>query len=128
MEQSAVLKQVLFANALSCALFGVVFVALSQPTAEFIGTPPALLVQLLGSGLLLNAGMLFASTLHDHPDRNVVMMFIYGDAAWVAATALLIPLGIWINTGEGIAAAFGVAAMVGTFAILQWRHLPPQPQ
>ncbi|MGB7240720.1 MAG: hypothetical protein WBC93_01365 [Sulfitobacter sp.] len=118
------LKQVLRANAASCALFGALFTFAAPATAEIVGTPPILVLQLLGAGLLINSVMLVWTSLRAQPDRLSVLAFALGDAIWVAATSALLIFGLWITTPSGIIAAIGIAAFVGACGLLQWKLAP----
>ena len=64
------LKAVLILNALSCAIFGALFFLKSEEVANFIGTPPALFVQVLGAGLFINAILLIFTGLQSSPKRK----------------------------------------------------------
>lgn len=118
------LKAVLILNALSCAIFGALFFLKSEEVANFIGTPPALFVQVLGAGLFINAILLIFTGLQSAPKRKDVLFFSLGDAAWVAFTAILIIGNIWILNTEAIYWSLAVALFVGTFGLLQWMYAP----
>jgi hypothetical protein len=118
------LKQVLRANAASCAFFGALFAFAGPATAEFTGNPPVLLLQILGTGLLINAMMLIWKSLSAHPDRSSILVFALGDAIWVVATAALLIAGLWITTPGGIYWALGIATFVGACGLLQWKLAP----
>lgn len=118
------LKYVLRANAASCALFGFVFYFATETTANVIGNPPTLLLQLLSAGLLVNAVLLIWTSMARHPNRNSVLFFALGDAIWVVATLALIGAGLWITTPAGFAWSMGVAAFVGICGVLQWKFAP----
>lgn len=120
------LKHTLRANAVSCALFGAIFILAGPVTAELIGDPPLLILQLLGAVLLINAAMLGWTSTRRAPKRLSVLFFSLGDALWVAATAGLLVTGYWITTTSGIVWSIVVAAFVGTCGILQWRFAPGQ--
>ncbi|MGB7320208.1 MAG: hypothetical protein WA822_06975 [Albidovulum sp.] len=118
------LKQVLRANAASCAFFGALFTFAGPATAEFAGTPPIPLLRLLGAGLLINAAMLVWTSLRAQPARLSVLAFALGDAIWVAATVALLIAGLWVTTASGIIWAVGIAAFVGACGVLQWKLAP----
>ena len=120
------LKSVLFANAASCALFGVLFLTSAGSTAAFLGDPPIWLLRALGAGLLFNAAHLIYSARMESPGRLLVLYFIFGDALWVLATVGLITSGLWITTITGMAAAVAVAAFVGLCGFGQWRAVSNQ--
>lgn len=118
------LKRVLIVNAASCVFFGALFTFAGPATAELIGTPPVLLLQLLGVGLMANAVMLVWASLRTQPDRISILAFALGDAIWVAATAILLISGLWITTTSGIIWAIGIAIFVGVCGALQWKLAP----
>ncbi|MEP4197297.1 MAG: hypothetical protein ABJL99_16875 [Aliishimia sp.] len=118
------LKQVLRANAASCAVFGALFLVVGPASARFIGSPPILLLQVLGAGLLLNAILLVLTSLKTQPDRFSVLFFALGDAIWVIATGALLLAGLWITTLLGVLCSVAVAMFVGGCGVLQWRLAP----
>ena len=118
------LRPVLVANAASCAVFGFVFIFFGSETSQFVGDPPLLLIQVLGAGLVANAGLLIAAAFQAQPSRGSIMMFVLGDAAWVIATAVLLLLGVWITTTPGVIWSTSIAAFVGMCGLLQWRWAP----
>lgn len=118
------LKQVLRANAASCMFFGALFAFAGPATANLVGTPPVLLLQLLGVGLMVNAVMLVWTSLRAQPDRLSILAFVLGDAIWVVATAALLITGLWITTASGVIWAAGTAAFVGACGALQWKLAP----
>ncbi len=118
------LKAVLILNALSCAIFGALFFLKSEEVASFIGTPPTLLVQVLGAGLFINAILLLWTAFQSAPKRKDVLFFSLGDAAWVAFTAILVIGNIWIINTEAIFWSLAVALFVGLCGLLQWMFAP----
>jgi hypothetical protein len=121
------LKRVLRANAASCVLFGSLFAFAGPAAAKLVGSPPILLLQLLGAGLLINAAMLVWTSLRAQPDRVSILTFALGDAIWVVATALMLIAGLWITTASGVIWAVGVAVFVGACGALQWKLAPRTP-
>lgn len=118
------LQHVLRANAVSCALFGALFVFDGPAAAEYVGSPPVLMLQVLGAGLLVNAAALIWTSLRVHPGRFSILAFALGDLIWVLATVVILIGGFWITTASGIAWAVGVAAFVGVCGTLQWKLVP----
>lgn len=118
------LKLVLKANAVSCALFGALFFFAGPAIAAFIGTPPVLLLQVLGLGLMVNAAALTWASLCTQPNRKLVLLFAIGDGIWVLATIVLVTTGLWISTTNGVLWAAGIAAFVGACGVLQWKLAP----
>ncbi|TVQ85546.1 MAG: hypothetical protein EA357_00510 [Micavibrio sp.] len=120
------LNKVLFANALSCLVFGVVFIIRAEETALFVSNSlqNTWIVKILGALLLINALHLF-SAIFRRPHRRVeILYFCIGDFLWVSGTVVLIAAGWIITTPQGIAAASVVAVMVGLFGFLQLKLLP----
>lgn len=122
------LKAVLILNALSCAIFGALFFLKSEEVANFIGTPPALFVQVLGAGLFINAILLIFTAFQSAPKRNDILFFSLGDAAWVAFTIILIIGNIWIINSEAIYWSIAVALFVGLCGLFQWMFAPKTEQ
>jgi hypothetical protein len=118
------LKAIMSANALSCLVFGTLFLAMPRGVADFLGSPPApaLILTVLGAGLLLNGAHLVYAATRPAPARWVVAYFSVGDFLWVAGTLALVLTDTWITSSAGIAAALAVALGVGTFGFLQWRQ------
>lgn len=118
------LRTVLYANALSCFVFGVLFLVKGPAVADFLGNPPVVLLQLLGVGLLANTVLLVVVARQKFPKRNAVMTFAIGDAIWLIATIVMLVFGLFLTTAAGIWAAVAVAAFVGGCGALQYRHAP----
>lgn len=119
------LRYVLKVNAASCALFGILFLFTTASAGAIIGDPPTLLLQVLGGGLIINAVLLFGTSLKQQPMRAAVLFFALGDALWVVATLTLIAMSLWITTPLGIILSLGVAAFVGLCGAMQWKLAPP---
>lgn len=118
------LKTILIANALSCALFGVLFLASGAAVAAFLGNPPILVLQVLGAGLLINTAHLVFTAYQKTPTRRAVLYFALGDVLWVVATIVMLGLGLFITTSAGIRTAIAVAAFVGACGLGQLRLAP----
>jgi len=118
------LKTALIANAVSCSVFGLIFVFLAPETSKIIGSPDVLTLQIVGAGFIVNAGFLIASALQNQPSRNSILFYVLGDAAWVGLTAFLLIFGIWITTPAGVIWSICVAVLVGFLGWLQWRYAP----
>ena len=122
------LRATLFANAVSCAVFGLLFALNAGFVATLVGDPPLLLVQILGWGLIVNAAALVFTALRANPPRRDVLMFALGDFLWVAGTVVLLVLGLWITTSAGAVWSLLVAALVLLFGVIQWRTAPEAGQ
>lgn len=118
------LATVLRLNALSCFVFGAIFLLQPVGIAAFLGAPPVMLIALLGAALLLNAALLWASQHKGRaPRRQEVLFFCMGDFLWVVATLALVAFGLWITASAGQVASLVVAAGVGALGVLQWRAI-----
>ena len=121
------LNAALLANALSCVIFGMIFVFTGPATAMFLGDPPVWLVRVLGMGLFLNSVHLVFIARQAVPKKAVVMYFVMGDALWVIATVTLSLCGIFVTSTAGSWATMAVAISVAACGIIQLRSaLLPQ--
>lgn len=110
-------------NAASCLIFGALFVAVPLATAQYLGSPPAWLIRVLGIVLLVNGAHLIFASCREVIRRLEVLYFVAGDATWVAISFVLIATGTFITTTGGMAAALLVAIFVGAIGCLQFRSL-----
>jgi hypothetical protein len=120
------LKTVLRLNALSCIVFGIVFAFAANATAAFLGSAPPVFIRITGVLLLFNGLHLVWASFRRVP-KYELYYFVVGDLTWVTLTAILLGLGIWITTAAGIAAAIGVALVVGVLGIAQIGAAPAEP-
>ena len=115
------LKTVLRLNALSCVGFGALFIAVPGTVAAFLGAPPAPSWLVLATGVILignGVHLIWASRMEQLP-RSLVLYFSSGDFGWVAGSALLLVLELWVTTPAGQVAATIVALLVGALGTLQ---------
>jgi len=130
----ATLRNVLRANATSCLAFGGLFLLMPAPAAGFLGTEnlaPNIVFQLLGVVLVFNGFHLVWASLQASPPKLLVLYFSAGDFLWVAGTALLLVMGLWITSPVGIISSLLIAAWVGTLGVLQlvsYKKLGPVTQ
>lgn len=120
------LKYVLRANALSCVVFGGIFVLVPATVVNFLSQTnpaPQWLFLALGIGLILNGLHLFWASLRPIHNKILIAYFSLSDFLWVAVSAVLVIAGIWVTNTEGIIATAVVAMMVGFFGFLQFRRL-----
>ena len=116
------LKQVMKANALSCLIFGVIFLAIPTMVIDTLTSNqniPTLAIQVLGGILVANGLHLLWAGFQNKPNKHLVLYFSFGDFVWVLGSVALILLENWINTEKGIVLTLSVAVMVGTFGLLQ---------
>ena len=112
------LKNILRANAVSCLVFGLLFVAIPAIVAAFLGSAPWLAISIIGALLIVN-GLHLLWAAKRTPAKWEVIYFSVGDFLWLLATIVLIATGFWITTTKGIIVAILVALMVGLFGLMQ---------
>lgn len=119
------LRTVLRLNAASSIASGAVMAALPHRVDDILDTGHPGWIRLVGVGLIVFAlSVGFASTFDRRKLVATTPAIVAGDIAWVVASLVTVLLG-WYS-GGGIVAVLAVAAMVETFAVLQWsglRHL-----
>ena len=120
------LNTVLWLDAASCAGLGVLLCAAPGPLAGLTGLPPALL---WGAGLLLlPVALLMATAARMRPvPRWLLLAIVDGNLAWVAASLLVLILGVGAPTGLGVAFVLVQAAAVTVLAVLEARALRAGP-
>lgn len=115
------LATVLRLNALSCAVFGLIFVVDAPAVSAFLGEMPVWILRGLGIVLIGNALHLAYTAQQAAPPRIVLRYFALGDGVWALASVLLVLSGLWITTPVGIAITLVTAGMTGSFGLLQWQ-------
>ena len=86
------LRYVLQADAVSCAACGVLQVVATEPVAQLLALPSALLLE-TGLFLLVYAAVVaFVGTRAPVP-RGIVGLFIFGNLGWALASVLLLASG-----------------------------------
>lgn len=115
------LETIMRANAAFCLFFGAMFAGFPMSVTSFLSTDPAPAwsVVVIGIVLLLNGLHLLWVSTKQPVAKWEIYHFSAGDFGWVAGTVVMIAMQIWITTAFGIAAALGVAVIVGSFGILQ---------
>ena len=119
------INTILKLNALSCLLFGALFVFMPETIIAFLADtshmPKLVLVAL---GVMLNLwGMLLIWLSNRDPLPNVLLLIVaLGDFLWVVATVVLLLMQVWVNSSNGIAAAGLVAMLVGWFGLQQFQY------
>ncbi len=120
------LKSVLRASALSCVIFGGIFVFIPTIVVDFLShTKPApqWLFLTLGGVLILNGLHLFWASLRAVHNKVLIAYFSLSDFLWVTVSVVLVIAGVWVTTIEGVIATLVVAAIVGFMGFLQFRQL-----
>ena len=116
------LNNIMRANAISCIVFGLVFLLMPINVIVFLGTDsqlPEIVLQILAIGLIANGLHLIYESLAIIPRKAMVYYFSIGDFIWVIGSVVLLFFGNWITTSTGIAATLAVSIMVATFGLLQ---------
>lgn len=128
--QMSRLRVILRLNALSCLVFGSLFLIWPTSVALFLGTVPRAMLIAIGGVLVLNGlHLIFAST-RKHLMKHEILWFSSGDLIWWLASLGLVLHGQttqgWINTGPGIPATIITATCVaglGVAQVFEWgRH------
>ncbi|MCM2679153.1 hypothetical protein [Echinimonas agarilytica] len=120
------LPQVMYLNATSCIVFGVLFLIAPLKVGLFLSqhsTLPTLVVMTVGGILVINGFHLIWGARQSKPKEWLVWYFSLGDFLWVLASLVMVILGIGITSSMGILATVLVAVMVGSFGILQLAQL-----
>lgn len=113
------LKAALLLNASSCIIFGSVFILFSSSVSMFIGNSFGWLIPALGAMLLFNGLHLVFASRRAEPLCPEILYFVAGDILWVVGTLVLVGLGLVITSTHGMLVSLLIAAMVGTFGVLQ---------
>lgn len=116
------LKTVLRANAMSCIIFGFIFVLAPMAVAQFVGgnnSVPELALTVLGIILLVNGAHLVWASFKELPHKFLIMYFSIGDFLWAIMTVILVAFGLWITTLEGVIASLLIAVVVASLGVLQ---------
>ena len=113
------LKTTMLLNSLSCLIFGILFVTLSDSVNSFIGNSVNWLIPVVGIVLIFNGCHLLLACKREKPICPEILYFVVGDFAWVLISVVLIVLDIVITSSQGIVVSLLIAAMVGLFGVLQ---------
>ncbi len=116
------LKNVLIANAISCIIFGLIFICLPIKVAVFLGSDtlfPELILQILGAVLVFNGLHLIWASLQQTPNKWLILYFSFGDFLWAIGSSVLLLMGLWVTTMPGIISTILIALMVTVFGIMQ---------
>lgn len=111
------LRPLLAIDAATCAVMGLVLNIAAAPLAALTGLPAALLG---AAGLSLLPIALFMALVAWRPHPAAVRLVVLGNAAWVAASLLLVvPTGWVAPTTLGIAFVLAQALAVAVLALLE---------
>jgi hypothetical protein len=106
------LRYALRLNAASCLIFGLGFAVGGGTVARFLGDAPPLLLRGIGALLLFNGAHLWLASLRTRVLDWEVLWFSVGDIAWFVGTLGLLAGGLFVTTGPGRLAAWGVGFAV----------------
>ena len=118
-NKASLLRRMLQANSIFCALSGVTFIAAAGPLAALVGLPaPALLIT--GVILLPYALFLWYGASKERIDHRLAWAAIILDALWVVDSAIILATGWLPLTNAGWWIVLGLAVIVALFAELQY--------
>jgi hypothetical protein len=126
-DSAATLRTVLRLNAMNSLVSGTAIAVFAGPIDDLLDTGHPGWIRLVGLGLLPFAAFCWWLAAGDS-ERLVkeTPLVIGGDIGWVVGSIVTVLLG-WYS-GGGIVAVLAMAAVVGVFALLQfraWRMLRP---
>lgn len=114
------LRKILRVNALSCLVFGSLFVLKTPVVLSFLETKSLdFLISILGFTLLLFAIHLICASFRKLLIKNEILYFALGDILWVALTIILLLFSDITTSTRGVIASLLVALMVGAFGLMQ---------
>lgn len=114
--REALLRRVLFVNAIVSGFTGLVVFLFADAVDRLIGSEAPVIVRVVGGGLVLFAAVVYA-TGRSQGDRlrSGARLIMILDVAWVAASVAAVVAG-WFSTAGNVV-VLAVAAVVGVFAI-----------
>jgi hypothetical protein len=113
------LRNVLFVDALFCALGGVVFAVGATPLATLTGMSAAFVV-VIGVGLVVWATVPFMAARREPTNPGTVMFVVVVNVAWVVASIILLIADPFLLTTEGKWFTLIIADAVAALAVLQY--------
>ena len=109
-------------DAAASGAMGLLFLLAAPPLAPMLGLPVALL-RVVGAGLVPFAAALVWLAARERPPRGLVLAVVLGNAAWVAASLLLLTSDAVAPTPIGVLVVLAQAAAVAAFTWLESRGL-----
>lgn len=109
------------ANAVFCGVSGVLIAVFAESLAALMGAGPPGFYLVLGILLAVYAVHLAVTSRREGLGRGEAVLIVIGDVVWVVASVAVVATGIL--TPAGVAGVLVVAAVVGGFALWQWRAL-----
>jgi hypothetical protein len=113
------LRNVLFVDALFCALGGIVFAVGAVPLANLTGITTSFLV-VIGVGLVVWATVPFMAARREPTNPSTVMLVVVVNTVWVIASIILLIADPFPMTTVGKWFVLIVADAVGVLALLQF--------
>lgn len=117
------LKKVLLINATSSGATGILLIVFNQYLADLFSTPHIWAVSEVGIFLIVFAGLVFITSLHKPIKILLVKLIISLDCLWVAASLLIVSLGLFNLSIIGYALITAVGLWVALMAFLQYKSL-----
>lgn len=107
-------------NALSCIVFGAMFVLFAAQLGDFLGTVPTSWLQFIGAGLLIHAAHLITASMRKTLRRFEIYYFTAGDFLWLVGSVIIILPGAGlVTTFHGICATLVVGVLVFALGLAQ---------
>jgi hypothetical protein len=116
------LRRILFADAVISGATGLVMATGSTTLAPVLGMPEPLL-RFAGWSLVPFAMIVGALSRQQDPGRSRVAAVVAANAAWVAASAAVLVLGLVVPNGLGYAFVIAQACSVAVLAEMQYAGL-----
>ncbi len=114
------LRRVLTADSLFCAVTGAALVIFAQPIATFLNVGTPLAVEGIGLFLLAAAAIIYL-TQREQPIRQMgVNLVISANVAWVVASVALVILDPFNMTGAAKVAVLVQALLTADVAFFEW--------
>jgi hypothetical protein len=113
------LRNVLFVDALFCALGGIVFAVGATLLATLTGMTASFLA-VIGAGLVVWATVPFMAARREPTGPSTVMLVVAVNVAWVIASVILLIADPFPLTTEGKWFVLIIADAVGVLAVLQF--------
>ncbi len=109
------------ANAAFCGLSGLAIALLASRLPALLGAGDPTFYLWLGVFLVVYGVHLGLTARRERIRRVEGLLIVGGDVAWVVGSVVAVAVGVLTPSGIGLVLA--VAAVVGAFALWQWRAL-----
>ena len=116
------LRNTLRANSIFSTVSGVAFIVAAGQIAAFLGlsADAAIIIALIGVGLLAFAAGVYWIGSRDTIDLNLATGILIGDVIWVAGSIFVLIADPFNFTSEGRWATLIIADAVGIFAVFEF--------